>query len=654
MDRELLKFYDRELNILYDQGEEFSQQYPGKAKLLGLLLREHTDPLVTGLLQGVAFLAARVQLKLAHEFPEFTSQLIEQLVPHYLAPIPSVMMAQIAPNYGDDLSKGRVIARGSAIEASYDELGKRITCDYRLCADTVLWPLEICDATYHPTAAAVQSLGIKSSGVRIAEQGASALVLSLTYRHTSDATLETAETGKGLLSKLALKQLPIHLLGSQAQALRLYEQIMGRCISVYLRSLDEFGDAVLYPMPQDCISPLGLGEDERIFPFDARLFQGFERIRDYFLFPRVFLGFAISGFERVLPRIYGHNIDVIFVFNESHADIAASTQRSSFALYANPAINLFEKTTDRIGVGTNQHDYHIVPDRGRPLDYEAHRLLNVFAHFAGGNRQAVILPLYSDDNHSEHPSREAAFFYTLSRMQRRRSVEEREDGIHNQYMGTEMYLMVSEKPGFDRLKDVSEISARALCSNRHLTQRLVDAVGQGKATFTFVEDTELQISCVAGPTRPREPIVSSRIHHDDHQSTGTVTWRLVNLLNLNHTGLIEDKDGSALHDALGLFADMSDISVKKSIKGIRKVESMPVVRRVSHRAGLGVARGTQITVTLEELAFENTSAFLMGTILDRLFADYASINHFTQTVICTLERGEIMRFPPRIGSGKLI
>ncbi len=649
MDQELLKFYDRELNILYDQGEEFSKQYPGKAKLLGLLLREHSDPMVAGLLQGVAFLAARVQLKLAHEFPEFTSQLIEQLVPHYLAPIPSVMMAKITPPFNDDLSKGRLIAAGSHVEASYYEFDKRITCDYRMCTDTMLWPLELRDAKYHPTAAAVQNFG-----VNIDVQGVAALVLSLTCRHAPDVSLETTQTGKGLLSKLAIKQLPIHLVGSQAQALRLYEQIMSRCVKVYVRSPNEFGDAVLYELPQACINPLGLGEDESIFPFDTRLFQGFERIRDYFLFPRVFLGFSISGLETVLPRVYGHNIELILVFKESHPDIAASTQCSSFALYTNPAINLFEKTTDRMGINTSQHDYHIVPDRGRPLDYEAHRLLNVFAHFSGGTRKTPILPLYSEDNNSEQATKEAPFFYTISRTKRRRSVEEREDDAYFQYMGTEMYLMVSEKPGSDKLKDVSEMSARVLCSNRHLTQRLVDAVGQGKAEFNFVHDTELNVSCIAGPTRPREPIASPKIHENDQGSAGTVSWRLVNLLNLNHTGLIANKEGHALHDALSLFADMSDISVKKSIKGIRKVESAPVIRRVSHRAGLGVARGTQITITLEELAFENASAFLMGTILDRLFADYASINHFTQTVICTLERGEIIRFPPRIGAGKLI
>ncbi len=68
------------------------------------------------------------------------------------------------------------------------------------------------------------------------------------------------------------------------------------------------------------------------------------------------------------------------------------------------------------------------------------------------------------------------------------------------------------------------------------------------------------------------------------------------------------------------------------------------------RGGVGAARGIEITVTLDESAFEGSGVFLLGAVLDRFFAEYAAINHFTQTVIRTVERGEIMRWPPRAGA----
>ena len=55
-------------------------------------------PYVERLLEGVGFLAARVQLKLDAEFPRFTQALLEIVYPHYLAPTPSMLVAQLQPD----------------------------------------------------------------------------------------------------------------------------------------------------------------------------------------------------------------------------------------------------------------------------------------------------------------------------------------------------------------------------------------------------------------------------------------------------------------------------------------------------------------------------------------------------------------------------
>src|ERR1700677_2709223 len=120
MNREFLRFYNQELAILREQAAEFAEDYPGIAERLGGLVEDRIDPMIGGLLEGAAFLAARVQLKLKHEFPEFTNNLLEQLVPHYLAPTPSAMLIKAMPTFGDKaLRDGHPIARGSYLDASY-------------------------------------------------------------------------------------------------------------------------------------------------------------------------------------------------------------------------------------------------------------------------------------------------------------------------------------------------------------------------------------------------------------------------------------------------------------------------------------------------------------------------------------------------------
>ncbi|WP_163585855.1 type VI secretion system baseplate subunit TssF, partial [Klebsiella michiganensis] len=62
MNREFLDLYNRELGFLRGHAREFAQEYPGIAERLGGLVEEQADPMIAGLLEGAAFLAARVQL----------------------------------------------------------------------------------------------------------------------------------------------------------------------------------------------------------------------------------------------------------------------------------------------------------------------------------------------------------------------------------------------------------------------------------------------------------------------------------------------------------------------------------------------------------------------------------------------------------------
>ena len=119
--------------------------------------------MISGLLEGAAFLAARVQLKLKHEFPEFTGNLLEQLVPHYLAPTPSALLAKILPPFGDPaLREGSRIPRGSYIDATYRERERRVACRYRLGSDITLWPFDIAAPSTTRTRARCRRSGARS------------------------------------------------------------------------------------------------------------------------------------------------------------------------------------------------------------------------------------------------------------------------------------------------------------------------------------------------------------------------------------------------------------------------------------------------------------------------------------------------------------
>ncbi|MGH8615911.1 MAG: type VI secretion system baseplate subunit TssF, partial [Gammaproteobacteria bacterium] len=55
------------------------------------------------------------------------------------------------------------------------------------------------------------------------------------------------------------------------------------------------------------------------------------------------------------------------------------------------------------------------------------------------------------------------------------------------------------------------------------------------------------------------------------------------------------------------------------------------------------------TVHCDETAFEGTGVFLLGAVLEEFFARYVTINSFTETLMTTEQRREIMRWPIRMG-----
>ncbi len=647
MDREFLEHYNRELKVLGEQAQEFAAEYPGIAERLGGLVGARADPTAAGLLEGAAFLAARVQLKLKHEFSEFTSNLLDQIVPHYLAPTPSALLAQVVPPYGDPaLRDGRRIARGSYLDAVYVEREHRIACRYQTAADITLWPFEVTAADYLNSGTALQALGLPVGPDVVAGLRVQLSVRSARQREDEASEAQSWLQPEGWLSASRASTLTVHLLGSMADAVMIYEQIFGNAASIFFRYLDAAGTPVIVPAPPDTVRPVGFGDDEALLPNDRRIFRGYDLLRDYFLFPRKFLGFELCGLARILPKLEARSVDLIFACRRRSPRLQVAVSPELFALYAAPAVNLFEKTTDRVPMRTTQHEFHVVPDRSRPTDFEVHRILDVHGHAPGRPDKVTLQPLYSAP---KIKAGKTQLHYTVRRIPRMRSAAERRRGGGADYLGTETFLSVSLPDAGDEAV-MRELSVRALCSNRHLAEHM--PVGESGADFTFLDDTSLAIRCIDGPTRPRDSIVGEARRAGEGNPVRPLNWRLVNLLAVNQLGLVErgaGKDAAALRETLTLFADPSDSASESQIRGLRSLDSRPVVRRIRQRHGVGVARGIEITLSVDEKAFEGSGAFLLGALLDRFFAEYAAVNHFTQTVLRSTERGEIMRWPPRAG-----
>jgi type VI secretion system protein ImpG len=117
--------------------------------------------------------------------------------------------------------------------------------------------------------------------------------------------------------------------------------------------------------------------------------------------------------------------------------------------------------------------------------------------------------------------------------------------------------------------------------------------------------------------------------------------------------LLEGNSGegaSAPREMLTLYCDEFDSSALRQIEGVKAVSSQPIVRRIPVPGPITFGRGLEITLTCDDGAFEGTGSFLLGAVMQQFFTRYVSINSFTETVLRTLERNEVARWPPRLGT----
>ncbi|HKL69629.1 type VI secretion system baseplate subunit TssF [Salibaculum sp.] len=657
MQQEFLDLYERELNALYDRAAAFAAEFPGLADRLGGLTRDRLDPGLAGLLEGSAFLAARVGMKQNEEFGTFTTAILKQLLPGYLAPVPAAALLQAAPDFRQpDLAQGKRFAPGGYLDAAYRERDQRVSCRFRLAAPLELWPLELDQAAYFTSPAPLQALGLEVSQGTVA--GLRLRLVRRTGPGTPDPDADIVPNAKppppvGDLARAGLDNLPVHLHGPMAAMTGLYEQIFARSTKLTLRWLDTQGDPVFARCPPGLVRQLGFDEDESFFPEEGRLFRGFALLREFHMLPQKFLGFRLSGLAALLERVTAPACDLLFEFDRADAALASTISDQSFRLYTAPAINLFSERSARVKIDAGRREHLMVPQPSPHENYEIHSVLRVRAHYGGKRKPVPIWPVYGQPRDATRASEE--LYYDIRQRPRRLSATEIRRGQHGDYTGSETLITLHEPATIDDPDPVQSLQADLLCTNRHLPAML--PMGQAKADFRLVNDTSIAFACITGPTPPRDALSGQEGPNPRIGDQGARMWQAINCLSFNLLGLNDrhaDDPAAGLRDALSLFADLSDSITERQVQGLTGSETRPVVRSVKRPDGYAPARGLEVTLTFDERAFEGSGIALLGAVLDRFLADYVQLNSFTETVIVSRKRGEVMRWPPRSGTGPVL
>ena len=624
MDTRLLRHYETELAFLREMGAEFAETFPKIAGRLGMDGVEVLDPYVERLLEGVAFLSARVQLELELQYPAMTSQLLEIVYPHYLGPTPSMMVAQLRPDMANaGLAAGYTIPRGAHLRTRMVE-GTQTACIFSTAMDTVLWPVEISEAEYIDGRGALVAAGVV--GQTEARAG---------------LRLRLRRAGGLPIGELAMDTLTLFLGGESAKGWQLHELLCAGATGVVARSTDRSADWTL-PVC-DAIAPRGYDPQDALLPTPRRSFDGYRLLQEYFAMPERFHFAEIRGLAAALARADGDEIDLYILLRDGAPDLAPAITPNAFQLHCVPAVNLFEKRCDRVQITTADHEQHVVIDRTAPLDFEVHTITGVTGVSSDSTPDQAFRAFYSADAFTA-ASGGAQAYYTQRRRMRQRTQRERLKTTRTNYLGSELYLSLVDPAHAPYSGSLSQLAVTALVTNRDLPLLLSSGA---RDLFYLPEGGPVaEIRTPISPTRPRPTLAQ-----------GDAAWRLISHLSLNYLSIADTDHGTgaeALRELIGLYAPQGDRAIERHLEGLTGVTSRPIVRWMQDDTLSTAVRGLEITLECDEDFYEGGSPYGLASVLERYLRRHATLNSFTETVLKTPQRGEIARWHPEPGLGHML
>ena len=612
MEPTLKDYYEQELRFLRQMGAEFAQKYPKIASRLVLGEEDHPDPHVERLLEGVAFLTGRVQLKIDDDFPEITDALLNIVYPHYLRPIPSMSVAefQLDPQQGK-LTTGLRIPRGASLHSR--QTGEH-RCRFRTCYETTLWPLELAAVEWRPP----EKL---DPPVR---SGGAVAVVRLVLRCAPEIFFD----------KLAIRSLRFYLSGEAGLVQSLYEVLLNNCAQILVRDPKDRKRPPLR-LPANSLTAVGFEEHEAILPYPKRSFDGYRLLHEYFAFPQKFHFIDLNGLDLVAAAGFKESAEfLIFIAPFEREDrweaLEVGTTPHALRLGCTPVVNLFSQTAEPFLLKQTEYEYPIVPDSRRQRSTEIFSVDEVVSTTPESTEVVRYEPYFSL-RHSDDRAKKQTFWYAT-----RRPAPWRREGE------TDMFITLVNLSGQPMLPEADAITARLTCSNRDLPSRLPFGAEAGDFEMEGGGPI-LKIVAREKPT-PSLPPATGR----------AAFWRLISHLALNHLSLVND-GRQALQEILQLYNFTKSPYVERQIQGIRTVDGRPHFARVFSDHGVSFARGTMVEIELDEDAFTGSGVYVFSSILERFLGMYVGLNSFCQLAVRTAQRKEVLRrWPPRAGKKILV
>lgn len=583
------KFYQSELTYLRDMGKEFATAHPSSA---GMLSERSDDPDVERLLEGFAFLSARIRERVDDAVPEVVHGLTELLLPQYLRPLPAMSVIEFDPQM-KALRGVRQIPRGRLLGTNPVE---GTSCTFQTCFDVDLLPLEVVDVEHDEAVA---------------------------NRPVVRLRLRTTEAGRPIVARE--EGVRIFISGEVSLAATLHLWMLRHCAAIEVRSSEERNaprGEPLRTLPRESIVPVGFRDGEAVLPWPKFAPPGSRFIQEYFALPSKYMFFDVRGLAGL--EFPGDYIELSFVF-ERPPDLPSPIASGTFRLHCTPVVNLFPVSAEPIKLDPLVPDFLLRAAGIRPPHMEVYDVESVVGVRPGRGTRRSYGNFYTFVH--TRPNSDADGYYMLRRA--RSPLDECID----------TYVSVARPRDAEAADEEETLSIELLCTNRALPNELTI----GDICKPVRGSSVPPFSNIAPVSAPIRAPLGGELH-----------WRLLAHVALNRRRITEP-DTLKLLLALYNFQSASGSPAGRAnelrVEAIRTSEFKPVTRMLE---GAPV-RGAETTLEIDETRFASIGdAHLFGLVLDELLSTYCSINSFHELRMRLHPSKIEFRWQPRNGHHRIL
>lgn len=590
----LMRYYERELAYIRKALTSFAQRHPEQAAKLQLKQNHAEDPNITRLIDGMALLTAKTELRLDEQFPEIVENMLNILYPGYNQIIPSYTSLTLAPD-PEQLQKSVSLPKGNLFVVESED--QQQECTFTTVADLEVHPFTLteveCDVAPFTF--------ILPEGVEITDA-----VIHLTLSCCDpDARFD----------QINFKDFDFYVNGFEQNASTLIELLLQDTASI---TVSDEGFTDFRVIDTDRLGTR-LGDSSfQWLPRYGNQFEGFDLLRDYFAYPDKGAYFRINDLGNEIGEYKTNKVVLSFFVRQLPIEFLRLFDTSVFRLFTVPAVNLFKQQGEPMNYDFTKLSVPVVADAFSSNEVEVVAVDRVQEVRSDGSR--AIQPLYGD-SYALPGQTSSALKWQIRQ--------------HWNEIGE---LCMDLSIGGIEAKNLSEealvLALDLLCCN-------------GTAPCLITQDTPAEclarvdlpgeVSLLTTPSAPIYPVLD--------ESLG---WRFMSLLNTNFNSLLHtDNPTQALKDVLSLCCPTESC---RQADAIRTVEYKPQVAAMQVCGHNIFATGTEVLVTLDANVMSGQIG-LLAQVLNAIYQQFCSFDRFIQvSVQCFGSDVNKMTFPRVHGS----